>query len=94
MIKFIHHLYFFNYWIRDLNFLHLCFLLIILLTACNYFEKQKVNSEDLLEEELQTFNWNEVDMYPRFSNCDSIIEKEESKICFQNTNFGMLKLKQ
>ena len=62
-----------------------CLFLLALLSSCNYFEKQKVNADDLLEEQLQTFNWNEVDMYPRFSNCDSIIEKEESKICFQNT---------
>lgn len=41
--------------------------------------------EDLLEEELQTFNWNEVDTYPTFSNCDSMTSKEDNKICFQNT---------
>jgi hypothetical protein len=57
----------------------------MLATSCNYFEKKKVYSEDLLEEELQTFNWNEVDTYPTFSSCDSIIDKEDSKICFQNT---------
>jgi len=59
--------------------------LIVLFTSCDYFEKKKVNSEDLLKEELQTFNWNDVDTYPTFSSCDSIIAKEESKICFQNT---------
>ena len=62
-----------------------CFFLIVLLTSCDYFEKQKVNAEDLLEEELQTFNWNDVDTYPTFDGCDSIIAKEESKLCFQNT---------
>ncbi|MBC2844218.1 hypothetical protein [Winogradskyella flava] len=62
-----------------------CLFLIVLFTSCDYFEKKKVNSEDLLEEELQTFNWNDVDTYPTFSSCDSITAKEESKICFQNT---------
>jgi hypothetical protein len=62
------------------------FLFILLFaTSCNYFEKKKVSSEDLLEEELQTFNWNEVDTYPTFSNCDSITAKTEIKACFQNT---------
>lgn len=62
------------------------FLLIFLFaTSCNYFEKKKVHPEDLLEEELQTFNWNEVDTYPTFSSCDSITAKEDVKICFQNT---------
>ncbi len=62
------------------------FLLILLLvTSCSYFEKKKIYSEDLLEEELQTFNWNEVDTYPTFSSCDSISIKADIKTCFQNT---------
>ncbi|MDG4715920.1 hypothetical protein [Winogradskyella marincola] len=62
-----------------------CFLLIFLLTACDYFEKQKVNTEDLLEEELQTFNWNDVDTYPTFNSCEAMTTKEDSRVCFQNT---------
>jgi len=42
-----------------------------------------VQSEDLLNEELQTFNWNDVDIYPTFDSCDSITDKMESKACFQ-----------
>ena len=59
--------------------------LILLFTSCDYFEKKKVNSDDLLEEELQTFNWNDVDTYPTFNSCDSITAKAASKACFQNT---------
>ena len=59
--------------------------IIILFTSCNYFEKKKLNSEDLLQEDLKTFSWNDVDLYPRFSICDGIIDKLESKECFQNT---------
>lgn len=62
--------------------------LFILFTSCDYFEKKKVYSKDLLEEELKTFNWNEVDTYPTFSSCDSITIKEDSKACFQNTLIG------
>ncbi|EDP71233.1 hypothetical protein FBALC1_02077 [Flavobacteriales bacterium ALC-1] len=62
------------------------FLLIFLFaTSCNYFEKKKVYPEDLLKEELQAFNWNEVDTYPTFASCDSITVKEDGKACFQNT---------
>ncbi|WP_179343450.1 hypothetical protein [Winogradskyella ursingii] len=60
-------------------------LLLLLFTSCNYFEKKKVYSDELLEEELQTFNWNEVDTYPTFSNCDSLTTKIDTKTCFQNT---------
>jgi hypothetical protein len=59
--------------------------LIILLVSCDYFEKQKVYPEDLLKEELKTFNWNDVDTYPTFASCDSITTKVESRLCFQNT---------
>ncbi|WP_179333638.1 hypothetical protein [Winogradskyella costae] len=62
-----------------------CLLILLFATSCDYFEKKKVYPEDLLEEELQTFNWNEVDTYPMFSNCETLSEKEERKICFQNT---------
>ncbi|WP_458628584.1 hypothetical protein [Winogradskyella sp. PC D3.3] len=65
-----------------------CLLILLFATSCNYFEKKKVYPEDLLEEELQTFNWNEVDTYPTFSNCDSVAEKEDRKTCFQNTLIG------
>ena len=57
----------------------------ILVTSCNYFDKQKVYTEDLLEEELQTFNWNDVDEYPSFASCDSVLTKTDKKLCFQNT---------
>ena len=62
-----------------------CLLILLIVTSCDYFEKKNVYPEDLLEEELQTFNWNEVDAYPTFSNCDSLTEKENRKVCFQNT---------
>ncbi|MGB0981864.1 MAG: hypothetical protein ACPGUH_07165 [Winogradskyella sp.] len=60
------------------------FALLCFITSCNYFENKKVNSEDVLEAQLQTFNWNAVDTYPTFTSCDTIIEKEAAKICFQN----------
>ncbi|MEM6516986.1 MAG: hypothetical protein AAF688_12440 [Bacteroidota bacterium] len=50
--------------------------------CCDYFEKQKVFSEDLLEEELKTFNWNEVDEYPSFESCNNA---QNRKDCFENT---------
>ncbi len=60
-------------------------LLLLCLSSCNYFEKKKVNAEDLLDEELKTFNWKEVDEYPSFTNCDSVSTKIERKQCFEVT---------
>lgn len=58
-----------------------CFLA---LTSCNYFEKRKVYTKDLLNEELQTFNWNDVDEYPTFDLCDTTSGRENKRQCFEN----------
>jgi len=59
--------------------LGLCFL------SCDYFDKKKVYSEDILKEDLQTFNWNEVDEYPTFTICDNSLTKEQKRQCFETT---------
>ena len=63
---------------------------VVVLTSCNYFEKKKVYSKDILEEELQTFNWNEVDEYPTFESCDDTLGKENKKQCFEKTVLKIL----
>lgn len=60
-------------------------LLVICFTSCKYFDKKKVNAQDLLNQELKTFNWNEVDEYPSFTTCDSSNIKSARKACFENT---------
>jgi len=44
-----------------------------------------VTSQEILNEDLQTFNWNEVDEYPTFSSCDHSLNKAERKACFGAT---------
>lgn len=61
------------------------FLLVLLITSCDYFKVQKTSSEAILKEELETFNWDEVDEYPSFSVCDSVLSKDEKTRCFQET---------
>ena len=57
-------------------------ILVLILTSCNYFNIKKTSTEAILKEELQTFNWNEVDAYPSFSVCDSIEGNSEKQVCF------------
>ena len=61
------------------------FLLLIALTSCEYFNVKKVSSETILKEELQTFDWNDVDEYPTFSVCDTSLTKQQKKACFEQT---------
>ncbi|GAA4268376.1 hypothetical protein [Hyunsoonleella aestuarii] len=58
-------------------------LCVLILSSCEYFNVKKTSSEAILKEELQTFNWNEVDAYPSFSDCDSSLTKLAGKLCFE-----------
>jgi hypothetical protein len=58
--------------------------LLLLLASCDRFDVKKTSSEEILNEELQTFKWNEVDVYPTFSACDTSTTKEEKEACFVN----------
>ena len=63
------------------------FLIVLLLFffSCDTIVKKKVSTNEILQEELETFNWNDVDVYPSFSSCDDALSKEDKKVCFQNT---------
>ncbi|MGB1370798.1 MAG: hypothetical protein ACPH4M_03565 [Flavobacteriaceae bacterium] len=52
--------------------------------SCQYFEKKKLNSDVILEQELQTFKWDEVDQYPTFETCDEDHSYEDNKACFES----------
>ncbi|WP_188372807.1 hypothetical protein [Winogradskyella haliclonae] len=60
-------------------------LMTLLLMSCDYFEKKKVKTEDIVTQELETIDWNAVDEYPSFSVCDSVSEKLARKYCFETT---------
>ncbi|PHR15174.1 MAG: hypothetical protein COA40_03355 [Aequorivita sp.] len=63
---------------------HLVFLL-LLATSCQFFETERVSSEELFKEEIKAIDWKDVDRYPSFPNCEDILEKPEQKACFINT---------
>jgi hypothetical protein len=63
----------------------IAFLFLITFCSCDFIEKKKVYSNDILEEELQAFNWNDVDEYPTFESCDTTLDKASKKACFENT---------
>lgn len=63
------------------------FLIVFLFaaTSCQYFETEKISSETIFEEEIKTIDWKEVDQYPSFPACESILEKPAQKDCFIGT---------
>ncbi len=61
------------------SFLFIC---LIAFTSCEYFEKQKISSEEILSEETRALNWQEVDQYPAFEECRELMESDAAKACF------------
>ncbi len=59
-------------------------LLLLVCCSCNFFESKDVKKERLVREQIQSIDWNEVDRYPLFSECDENDTKEGQKDCFQS----------
>jgi len=59
----------------------LCFLLF----SCEYFASRETKTQQLVNDELLDIDWNEVDAYPLFENCDETVAKSEQRTCFEST---------
>jgi len=59
--------------------------LFLILFSCDFVSSNELVVADLVSKDLKTFNWNNVDTYPRFQNCDTIINNESNFNCFVNT---------
>lgn len=58
------------------------FSVFLLFNCCQYFEKQVPSEQELLQKELQTINWKEVDEFPSFVDCDKLDNKSKRQLCF------------
>ena len=64
-----------------------------LISSCNLFTSTEEKTQRLVEKELQAINWNDVDQYPLFDDCDEAVSKSAQKECFENTlllHFSMI----
>ena len=51
-------------------------------SSCQYFEKQVPSEKELLQKELKTINWKEVDEYPTVAKCETIADEKQRQKCF------------
>ncbi|MEN2414196.1 hypothetical protein [Flavobacterium mesophilum] len=58
------------------------FLAFLLLNSCQYFEKKVPSEKELLQKELKSINWKEVDEYPTVAECESIADEKQRQKCF------------
>ncbi len=55
----------------------------MLVVGCKNFETQKFSSEQIVKQELARMDWDELDTYPSFGECDGLPTKAERKQCFE-----------
>ena len=58
------------------------FLVLLFISSCQYLDKKVPNKQELLKKELQSINWNQVDEYPSFAQCDSMADPKANQTCF------------
>ncbi|MCI9845138.1 hypothetical protein [Flavobacterium pectinovorum] len=58
------------------------FLSFIFFNSCQYFEKQVPSEKELLQKELKSINWKEVDEYPSVADCEKVNDKKKRQQCF------------
>lgn len=73
---------------RALGFAFCLFLLV----SCDWLPSKEAKTQKIVENELRSIDWNDVDQYPLFDSCDETVSKQEQKECFERTllqNLGM-----
>ena len=65
----------------------LIFIFFLLVNSCEYdFQiDRKISVDEFINEELKSFNWNDVDEYPVFENCLEINNVKNKNNCFVET---------
>ncbi|HUH48127.1 MAG TPA: hypothetical protein VLZ54_13290 [Arenibacter sp.] len=56
-----------------------------LFASCDWFVSKEEKTQELVEEEMRQINFNEVDRYPLFGDCDEMMDKETQLECFKTT---------
>ena len=56
---------------------------LLLFVSCELFTSREKHTDQLINEELMAIDWNDVDQYPLFEECDELAEKSVQLQCFQ-----------
>lgn len=62
-----------------------CAFCLFLLVSCDWLPSKEARTQKIVENELRSIDWNDVDQYPLFDSCDEIAPKQEQKTCFEST---------
>ena len=53
------------------------------LFSCNFFESKEKRTQELIDSQLREIDWNSIDTYPLFLDCDETASKELQLQCFE-----------
>lgn len=62
------------------------FLLVLVffgLCSCSFFESKEKRTQELINSQLRQIDWNSIDSYPLFLDCDETAPKELQRQCFE-----------
>ena len=62
----------------------LTLICVFLMISCEYLAPKEEKTRRIVQEELSSIDWNDVDQYPLFASCAESISKEEQRTCFEN----------
>ena len=57
-------------------------LILFTIASCQYFGNEVPSKKELLDKEMKAINWNEVDEFPSFTECEKIKDETMRKQCF------------
>lgn len=55
----------------------------LVLVSCTFFESKEKRTQELINAELRQIDWNSIDSYPLFLECDETASKEVQRQCFE-----------
>ncbi len=57
-------------------------LLILGFNSCKWFDSKQAITDRIIKQDMQTIDWNQIDRYPLFANCDESASKVSQERCF------------
>ncbi|NJB71060.1 hypothetical protein GGR42_001522 [Saonia flava] len=58
---------------------------LVMLVSCDLFESRETKTQKLTSQLMSELDWNDVEKYPMFDNCNENVSKTKQRECFQDT---------
>ena len=58
-------------------------LIICSFSSCDFFQSKNAKTQELINQEMLNIDWNDVDNYPLFEDCDETLTKTGQRECFE-----------